>query len=177
MRSWSSADLPGDCLLGWYGRGAAAGKARGIERRDNSMLSGEVVDFAGGRYLVESPALGRIAIDQAGIRSLQPGGAPGGGNGRYGAQIMVLRQPLMGDAGIRGMITPQQSDPHAQAALADDEQPRLAGRAETDDPAAIKRRSLGYWTKPSAPQPMTTQSSGSGCLNSPPSRIAHQRRQ
>jgi hypothetical protein len=54
-------------------------------------MSGEVGSFADGRNLVESPALGRIAIDQAGIRSLQPGGAPGGGNGGYGAQIMVFR--------------------------------------------------------------------------------------
>jgi hypothetical protein len=38
---------------------------------------------------------------------------------------MVLREPLMGDAGIMGMSTALQSDPHVQAALADPELMRL----------------------------------------------------
>jgi hypothetical protein len=59
--------------------GAAAGELSRIELRDGSVISGEVVGFADDRYLVESPALGRVSIDQSQIRSLQPGDAAGGG--------------------------------------------------------------------------------------------------
>jgi hypothetical protein len=105
--------------------GTAAGETSRIELRDGSVIAGEVVGFADGRYLVESPALGRVTIDQAQIRSLQPGGGAGGastgsdGDGGYGAQISALQQQLMGDAAVMGMITSLQSDPQVQAALAD----------------------------------------------------------
>ena len=65
-------------LIGLGLVGPAAGEASRIELRDGSIISGEVVGFADGRYLVESPALGRVTIDQSQIRSLQPGGAAGG---------------------------------------------------------------------------------------------------
>ena len=66
-------------LMGLGLVGAAVGEASRIELRDGSIISGEVVGFADGRYLVESPALGRVSIDQSQIRSLQPGGTAGGG--------------------------------------------------------------------------------------------------
>jgi hypothetical protein len=100
---------------------AAAGEASRIELRDGSVISGEVVGFADGRYLVESPALGRVTIDQTQILSLQPGGAAAGLNDGYGAQISDLQQQMMGNAEIMGMITALQSDPQLQAALADPE--------------------------------------------------------
>ena len=104
--------------------GPAAGEVSRIELRDGSIISGEVVGFADGRYLVQSPALGQVTIDQSQIRSLQPGALAGGdpsGHGGYGAQIMDLQQQLIGDAQIMGMITTLQSDPQVQAALADPE--------------------------------------------------------
>jgi hypothetical protein len=83
------------------------------------------VGFADGRYLVESPALGRVTIDQSQIRSRQPGGAAGGGPESYGPKITDLQRQMMGDAEIMGMITPLQSDPQVQAAPADPELMRL----------------------------------------------------
>ena len=76
--------------------GAAARETSRSELRDGSVISGEVVGFADDRYLVESPALGRVSIDQAEIRSLQPGGAPGGGPEGYGAQIRNLQRQRTG---------------------------------------------------------------------------------
>ena len=111
-------------LMGLGLVGAAVGEASRIELRDGSIISGEVVGFADGRYLVESPALGRVSIDQSQIRSLQPGDAAGGGISGYGgyrAQITDLQQQMMGNAEIMGMITALQSDPRVQAALADPE--------------------------------------------------------
>ena len=108
-------------LIGLGLVGAAAGEASRIELSDGSIISGEVVGFADGRYLVQSPALGRVTIDQSQIRSLQPGGAAGGSPGWYGAQIADLQQQMMGNAEIIGMITALQSDPKVQAALADPE--------------------------------------------------------
>jgi len=71
-------------LIGLGLVGAAAGVVSRIELRDSRVISGEVVGFADHRYLVESPALGRVSMDQAEIRSLQPGGTAGGGPGGYG---------------------------------------------------------------------------------------------
>ena len=106
----------------WPGTGGSAGgETSRIELRDGSIISGEVVGFVAGRRPVESPALGRVTIDQSQILSLRPGGAAGGDPGGYGAQIMDLQQQLMGDAEIMGMITTLQSDPQVQAALADPE--------------------------------------------------------
>ncbi len=109
-------------LIGLGQVGAAgAGEASRIELRDGSIISGEVVGFADGRYLVQSPALGQVTIDQSQVRSLQPGGTAGGGSGGYSTQIRDLQQQMMGDAEIMGMITALQSDPRVQAALADPE--------------------------------------------------------
>ena len=83
-------------LIGLGLVGAAAGEASRIELRDGSIISGEVVGFADGRYLVQSPALGRVTIDQSQIRSLQPGGAAGGGPEGYAAQIRYLHQQRTG---------------------------------------------------------------------------------
>jgi hypothetical protein len=112
-------------LIGIVQVGAAAGEVSRIELRDGSIISGEVVGFADGRYLVESPALGRVTIDQSQIRSRQPGGAAGGGPEAYGPKITDLQRQMMGDAEIMGMITPLQSDPQVQAAPADPELMRL----------------------------------------------------
>jgi hypothetical protein len=101
--------------------GAAAGEASRIELRDGSIISGEVVGFADGRYLVQSATLGQISIDQAQIRSLQPGGAADAGIGGYSAQIADLQRQMMGDADIMAAITAMQNDPQVQAALADPE--------------------------------------------------------
>ena len=83
-------------LMGLGLVGAAAGELSRIDLRDGSIMSGEVVDFTDGRYLVESPALGRVSIDQSQIRTLQPGGAAGGGPEGYGAQIRDLQQQRTG---------------------------------------------------------------------------------
>jgi len=102
---------------------AAAGEASRIELRDGSVISGEVVGFADGRYQVQSPALGRITIEQSQIQSLQPAGAAGAdsGVGGYRAQITDLQRQMESDAEIMGMITALQSDPRVQAALSDPE--------------------------------------------------------
>ena len=112
-------------LIGIVQVSAAAGEVSRIELSDGSVVSGEVVGFADGRYLVESPALGRETIAQSQIHSLQPGGAAGGGPQGYGPQTADLLRQMMGDGEIMGMITALQSDPQVQAAPADPEFMRL----------------------------------------------------
>ena len=89
-------------LMGLGLVGAAAGEASRIELRDGSVISGEVVGFADGRYLVESPALGRVSIDQAQIRSLQPGGAADGG-----ASEAWVRRSDQRSSAAAGWLQPQ----------------------------------------------------------------------
>jgi hypothetical protein len=67
------------------------------------------------------PALGLMTIDQSQIRSLQPGGAAGGGPQGYGPQIVDLQRQMIGNAKMMGMITTLQSDPQVKAVLADPE--------------------------------------------------------
>jgi hypothetical protein len=108
-------------LIGIVQVSAAAGEVSRIELSDGSVVSGVVVGFADGRYLVESPALGRETIAQSQIRSLQPGAAAGGGPQGDGPQTADLLRQMMGDAEIMGTITALQSDPQVQAAPGDPE--------------------------------------------------------
>ena len=71
-------------LIGLGLVGSAGGETSRIERRDGSIV------MRRGRGLRGRPLSGRVArlrrvtIDQAEIRSLQPGGTAGGGPGGYG---------------------------------------------------------------------------------------------
>jgi hypothetical protein len=104
------------------GFGAAHGDPSRIELRDGSVISGEVVGFSDGRYLIESPALGRLQVDESEIRSVQPDGGVAGASGSgYGPEIQALQQQLIADPEVIKMITALQKDPDVQAALADPE--------------------------------------------------------
>ena len=108
-------------LIGIVQVSAAAGEVSRSELSDGSVVSREVVGFADGRYLVESPVLGRETIAQSQIRSLQPGGAAGGDPPGDGPQTAELLRQMMGDAEIMGTITALQSNPQVQAAPGDPE--------------------------------------------------------
>jgi hypothetical protein len=102
----------------------AFGETSRIELRDGSVISGEVVSFSGGRYVIQSPALGRISVDEAQVRSVRPGNDQAGTSG-YASEIQALQQQMIGDPEVINMLTALQNDPEVQAALADPEFMRL----------------------------------------------------
>lgn len=106
------------------GAPAARGESSRIELQDGSVISGEVVGFSEGHYLIQSPTLGQISVDQSQIRSVQPGNADPSSSG-YASEIQSLQQQMIGDPEIINMLTALQNDPEVQAALADPEFMRL----------------------------------------------------
>jgi hypothetical protein len=89
-----------------------------IEMLDGSTVNGKVVSFADGRYVITSPSLGKLEIDESEIRSIQPHGVKGEEVG-YGAQIQSIQQQILANPRWVEMIMTLQSDPTLQAALND----------------------------------------------------------
>ena len=89
-----------------------------IELLDGSTVTGDVVAFSNGRYIVDSPSLGRLEIDESAIRSIEPGGTRSA-QGAYGAQIQSIQQQILANPKWVEMIVNLQSDPQLQAALRD----------------------------------------------------------
>jgi hypothetical protein len=115
--------------LALVGAPAAADPSR-IELRDGSVISGEVVGFSGGHYLVRSPALGEISVDQSEIRAVRPEGGPSAGSGAesgsgYGSEIQSLQQQMVANPEIVKLLNALANDPEVRAALADPELMRL----------------------------------------------------
>jgi hypothetical protein len=109
-------------LLVWLtlaGTTAAAEPSR-IELRDGSIISGEVVGFSGGHYLIRSPALGKISVDQSEIQAIRPGGDAPATSG-YTSEIQSLQQKMVANPEIVKLLTTLANDPEVQAALADPE--------------------------------------------------------
>jgi hypothetical protein len=91
-----------------------------IELRDGSVISGAVVGFSGGHYLIRSPALGEISVDESEIRAVHPGGEASAGSG-YRSEIQSLQQRMVANPEIVTLLTALANDPEVQAALADPE--------------------------------------------------------
>jgi hypothetical protein len=109
-------------LLVWLtvvGAAATAEPSR-IELRDGSVISGAVVGFSGGHYLIRSPALGEFSVDESEIRAVHPGGEASAGSG-YRSDIQSLQQRMVANPEIVTLLTALANDPEVQAALADPE--------------------------------------------------------
>jgi len=91
-----------------------------IELRDGSVISGEVLGFSGGHYLIRSPALGEISIDESEIRAVRPGGGASAEAG-YTSEIQSLQQKMVANPEVVKLLTRLANAPEVQAALADPE--------------------------------------------------------
>jgi hypothetical protein len=110
---------------------ALAGPSR-VELNDGSVLTGELVGYANGRYTLRSPTLGDISLEESKVRSVRPGAAggaggmdPGGGPSGIqvpldlAGQLQATQQRLAADPEVLGMIMALQSDPEIRAVLTD----------------------------------------------------------
>jgi hypothetical protein len=110
---------------------ALAGPSR-VELKDGSVLTGELVGYAGGIYTLRSPTLGEVRLEESGVLSVRPGvagdpagvDAPGGLGGLrlppdLAGQVQATQQRLMSDPAVFGMIMALQNDPAIRAVLSD----------------------------------------------------------
>lgn len=109
---------------------------RRIELRDGSILTGELVEVANGRYRVRTPLLGEVEVREADVVSIGPGAADSrpGAEGRS-ARIAELQGQLLADPEALTAVQALQGDPKVQAVLADRE---LVGLVLSGDLEALQ---------------------------------------
>lgn len=112
--------------------GAAAAESSRFELNDGSVIVGELETVDGGTFIVNSPTLGQVRIEQDRLRSMTPLGADqtAVGHRDASARLLQMQQRLVADPAIMGMITSLQDDPELRAAVAD---PRLMGLIMSGD--------------------------------------------
>lgn len=143
MRGVSSWPALGAVALLW-GLGVAglqAGESR-IELRDGSVLSGELVGVANGRYRIRTSVMGEIEVSETDVLSIRPSAADGASNSAvttgaadYSGDIAGIQRQLLGDPVMLSSITALQNDPELQSALAD---PAFVGLVLSGNVEALK---------------------------------------
>lgn len=106
---------------------ALAGPSQ-VELTDGSVLTGDLVGYADGRYTLRSPTLGDVSLEESKVRSVRPGVTGGaGGLGLGGvetqvdlaSQLQATQQRLVADPAVFRMIQALQNDPEIRGVLAD----------------------------------------------------------
>lgn len=99
-----------------------------FELSDGSVLRGEVVGFANGRYRIESATLGKVWVPQSRIRSIHPcadcdPGSPSVAPAipDYRTRIDDIQRRLVADGKVIESISTLQNDPAIRAVLEDPE--------------------------------------------------------
>lgn len=101
-------------------------EGRAIELRDGSVLVGELVGVADGRYRIRTPMLGEIEVRESDVLAIRPLGelspTPAGAvadSPDLQGMIAGIQRQIAGDPGLMRAVSVLQSDPDLQAALAD----------------------------------------------------------
>ena len=97
---------------------AFAGETMTFELLDGSILTGKIISFNDGTFILESETLGTIRIEEAKIRSIRSGEKTGE---IPRDEVLALQEKMMGDEEIIAMILSLQNDPEFQAILQDPE--------------------------------------------------------
>jgi len=128
---WARA-LPGLLLAGVLAAQAALAGPSRVELNDGSVLTGELVGYANGRYTLHSLTLGDVRLEESQVRSVRPGASSdlAGGDAARGmgvlqvpadltGQVQAAQRRLVSDPGLLGMILALQNDPQIRAVLTD----------------------------------------------------------
>ena len=97
---------------------AFAGQTMTFELLDGSIITGEIISFSDGTFILESESLGTIRIEEARIRAILSGKKTGG---VPGDKVQALQEKMMGNEEIFAMILSLQNDPEFRAILRDPE--------------------------------------------------------
>jgi hypothetical protein len=108
-----------------------------IELVDGTTINGEVVSMSNGRYVIQSPSLGRIELPQSSIRAIESaGGSPSATSAN--AEIQTIQQQIISSPELLQSVSAMMSDPEIQEVLKDQEfvQLIMSGNLEAlkDDP-------------------------------------------
>lgn len=97
-----------------------------FELNDGTVITGTIIEFSNGVYVVKTASLGTVRVNQQDIRNIvygDPGQPPAGDSvaGISQAQIEAMQKSMAQDAGLMSLIQALQNDPDMQAILADPE--------------------------------------------------------
>ncbi len=108
-----------------------------IELVDGTSINGEVISMSNGRYVIQSPSLGRIELPQASIRSIESASGTTSSTSAN-AEIQNIQQQIVSSPELLQSVSAMMSDPEIQRVLNDQEfvQLIMSGDLEAlkDDP-------------------------------------------
>jgi hypothetical protein len=106
-------------LLVLFVHHAVAGDIRVIELTDGSTITGEVSSLNNGVYIIKSNTLGTIKLEESKIRAIRTKAA--GTNAASVQDAGALREKMLSDEEIMGLIKSLQNDPDFKKVLEDPE--------------------------------------------------------
>ena len=117
---------------------ASAGEVREIQLNDGSVIYGEILSLRNDVLTLKTETLGVVTLDASKIRTIRMKPE----TEAAGDQLQELRQSMMSDPEILGMIFSLQNDPEIQAILKDPELMKSLGSGDIgaliSNPAIIK---------------------------------------
>lgn len=102
-----------------------------IELVDGTVINGDLLSMANGRYVIQSATLGRIELPQSKIQSIEPV-AGNTANGADKPDFQAIQQKIVASPELMQLVTAMMSDPEIQAAIKDPEFMRLILSGDVD---------------------------------------------
>ena len=97
---------------------AFAGETKTFELLDGSIITGEIISYNDGTFILKSETLGTIKIEEAKILTIHSTKKTGEISRD---EVLALQEKMMGDEEIFAMILSLQNDPEFMAILQDPE--------------------------------------------------------
>lgn len=89
-----------------------------FELIDGSIITGKIISFSDGTFILESETLGAIRVDESKIRAIRSGKKTGE---IPEDEVMALQEQMMVNEEIIAMVLSLQNDPEVRAILQDPE--------------------------------------------------------
>ena len=96
---------------------AFAGETKTFELLDGSIITGEIISYSDGTFILKSEILGTVRIEESKIRAIRSRK----NGGISGDEVLALQEKMMGNEEIFAMILSLQSDPEFREILQDPE--------------------------------------------------------
>ena len=97
---------------------AFAGETKTFELLDGSIITGEIISYNDGAFILKSETLGTVKIEETKILTIRSRKKTGEISGD---EVLALQEKMMGNEEIFAMILSLQNDPEFQAILNDPE--------------------------------------------------------
>ena len=124
---------------------AYCAEASRVELNDGSVITGEIVSYANGVYVINTASLGEMKLDAAKISSIQPlnsslvnspAASAAGVNNPDGSKMGAYSQSLMSKPENAAIVAGLASDPHIQELVND---PQVAEAVKKGDIQALMK--------------------------------------